>query len=242
MLGWRDGILLLVAVAAVYLVFMLIKLTQLGRQHHEKQAVQTVPASPESSQEPSLDSPAIEIPSDESEPLRGTGATALYASNMMEAEGLPASHETGGATPMPVFEWDEVKSLFGDAVESPAGIGQESLAERPGGFGEHLSEHLARSDMEAEVQRMKDEMDRMRGEMEALRAASRVSPHYAEAMEMAQRGLTAQDLADRLGISLGEAELVHALSQTDRDYEEGEENGAGSFATRQPGSGGFQRR
>jgi hypothetical protein len=84
--------------------------------------------------------------------------------------------------------------------------------------------------METEMQRMRDEMERMRKEVEEIRTARRVSPQYAEAMELAQRGCTAQDMADRLGISLAEAELVHALSLGRQNFEEGEEHGANGNA------------
>jgi hypothetical protein len=106
----------------------------------------------------------------------------------------------------------------------------QPVVARPGGFGEHLAEHLARSEMEMEVQRMRDEMERMRAELEEMRVARRVSPQYAEAMELAQRGLPAQDVADRLGISLAEAELVHALSRGEMNFDEGEEHGEDGYA------------
>ncbi|MDP1653007.1 MAG: DUF2802 domain-containing protein [Rhodocyclaceae bacterium] len=93
------------------------------------------------------------------------------------------------------------------------------------GFGEQFAERLANSEMEVEIRRLSKEMQAMRAELEELRAARHVSPHYAEAMELSQRGLTAQDVADRLGISLGEAELVHALSRGDRNFDEGEGDG-----------------
>ena len=73
--------------------------------------------------------------------------------------------------------------------------------------------------------------ERMRVEVEELRAARRVSPQYSEAMELAQRGMSAQDVADRLGISLAEAELVHALSRGSKNFDEGDEHGADEYAT-----------
>lgn len=73
-----------------------------------------------------------------------------------------------------------------------------------------------------EVARLHNELGALRGEVAELKAARAVSPQYADAMALAQRGLTAQDLADRCGISLGEAELVWALSRgaTNFDQEE----------------------
>lgn len=167
--GARDVVMLLIAVAAVYLVVILLKLARLGRRA----------STLASGQEPLLAaSPPIAAPA---------------------------------------------------AVDTPA---------PRGGFGEHLADHLARADVEMEVQRMRDEMERMRREMEELRAARRVSPQYAEAMELAQRGLSAQDVADQLGISLAEAELVHALSRGRQEFDDGDEHGADRYA---PGFDEFDR-
>ncbi len=147
---------------------------------------------------------------------------------------MPAPVEMVAAPPAQNFDWDDVNDLFGDAGEGPvtaapprppAGCifpssgsdGVNAAVPRTAGFGEHLAEHLARSEMEMEVQRMRSEMERMRSEVEELRAARHVSPQYAEAMELAQRGMTAQDMADQLGISLAEAELVHALEPQRRE-------------------------
>lgn len=158
MFGWREGILLLVGLAVLYLVATLVKLMRLGHRA------------------PSL-----------------------------PAQGVPFLEE-------PLAE--------------PEAAAPENIAPAAGGFGEQLAEHLARSEMEIEIGRLREEMEAMRAELEELRAARHVSPHYADALELAQRGLTAQDVADRLGISLGEAELVHALSRGDRNFDEGENDGA----------------
>lgn len=235
-LGWRDSILLLVALAAVYLVFMLLKLTRLG--HHVRHG--TPGPVREVAQEPPIDTVS---------PLRRRAEASPMAMPATEPAEYDMEH-----TPLPVepfadslqpnFEWDEVRSLFGDGDEPEQPALQVTASATPrsaGGFGEHLAEHLARTDMEMEVQRMRSEMERMRNEMEELRTARRVSPQYAEAMELAQRGLSAQDLADRLGISLGEAELVHALSHSERNFDEGEEYGTEQFAAGVNGFDEFDR-
>lgn len=232
MLGWRDAVLVLVALAAIYLVYMLIRLTQLGRhpvagEAPLDRAVQPVP------QEPLIDSSPPPAPLPKPERQAGLVAAA-YAAEPEDVRGAGPF----ATPPAQAYEWDEVRSLFGDPEDLPPSATESAGERRAGGFGEHLAEHLARSDMEMEVQRMRSEMERMRGEMEALRAASRVSPQYADAMEMAQRGLSAQDLADRLDMSLGEAELVHALSRGSLNFEEGEEHGADPHAT---GTNEFER-
>lgn len=222
-LGWRDGILVLVAVAAIYLVFMLLRLLQMGRQ---RQVASPAPPVPEVPERFETVSPLRQRPEPEPEikPVQAPPATAsrsalaAYAEAMEEAPPV----EPFAVRPAPTFEWDDVKELFGEESATPA----PPNAARSGGFGEPLSAHLARTDVETEIQRMRDEMERMRREMEDLRTMRRVSPQYAEAMELAQRGLSAQDVADQLGISLGEAELVHALSRSRQNFEEGETNGA----------------
>lgn len=216
--GWRDGILLLVVLAVLYVIVTLLKLTQVGRRRSAQQvAAHQAPVAPDS---------------------------------MPYEPETPAPVEMIAAPPAKNFDWDDVNDLFGDAGERPVTAGPPGVmapeeaafvmpdqamplpmqpapqAPRTAGFGEYLAEHLARSEMEMEVQRMRSEMERMRTEVEALRAARHVSPQYAEAMELAQRGMTAQDMADQLGISLAEAELVQALSRSDGNFDEGEQYGA----------------
>jgi hypothetical protein len=226
--GLRDIMLLLVALAAIYLVAMLLKLIRVGRGRSAapppEEAIDTVSPLRQRS-EPDLD---VGIPS----PVPAARVAAAYEAT--EYEPTPAPAESFAVPPAPTFDWEDVKELFGEAEEASVRPAPERPAGRSG-FGEHLADHLARSDMEMEVQRMRDEMERMRTEMEELRAARRVSPQYAEAMELAQRGLSAQDVADRLGISLAEAELVHALSCGRNNFAEGDSDGTDEYA---PGAGG----
>ncbi|MFN6961006.1 MAG: DUF2802 domain-containing protein [Rhodocyclaceae bacterium] len=87
-------------------------------------------------------------------------------------------------------------------------------------FGQQLAEHLARYDIEREVGKLREEVAQLRDEVKELRAARNISPQYAEALGLAQRGLSAQQIADRMGISLAEAELVHALSRGEELFKE----------------------
>lgn len=96
------------------------------------------------------------------------------------------------------------------------------------GFGAELT----RTQQESELRQLREEVAQLRGEVAALRgevgglrAARHVSPQYEDAMSMAQRGLTAQDVADRCGISLGEAELVWALSRGATNFDEEDDHG-----------------
>lgn len=123
-------------------------------------------------------------------------------------------------------EWHEVVDLELLAAKPPAMPAREPESPRVTGFGEQLAEHLARSDLEREVRILRTEINNLRAEIEELKAARNISPHYTEALALSQRGLSAQDVADRLGISLAEAELVHALSRGEQIFEEGEDDGA----------------
>lgn len=219
-LGWRDGILLLVALAAIYLMVMLLKLVQVRRRHpvqafNEPAVGETVDTvSP-------LRRRAEPEPEPDVLPVSVAAAVSAYAEEA-------AAHEPFAVPPAPSFEWSEVKELFGE--EDVPAAPPVAVPRRSAGFGEHLSTHLARTDVEEEMQRMRDEMERMRKEMEDLRAARRVSPQYAEAVELLQQGMTAQDVADQLGISLAEAELVEALSRGRSNFDEGEDHGADGYA------------
>lgn len=243
-LGWRDLILLLVVLAAVYLAFVLLKLIQVGRKgqhgvppvHADDDLAEPVMAEPMPRM--SAGAPAAQGALS-GEPL-GSASRGLSAYEEMAASAAP---EPFAVPPAPTFEWSEVKELFGEEPASPpaSSSGSSVPDKRSGGFGEHLSEHLVRSDMEMEIQRMRDEMARMKQELEELRAARRVSPQYAEAMDLAQRGLSAQDMADRLGISLAEAELVHALSRGRKNFDEGDDDGGESGASAGPFDGSGRR-
>lgn len=160
-LAWRDAILFIVALAAVYLVFMLLRLTQIGRRKPADKA-------------PIAPAQAETIKDDEEE--------------SDEDDWLPPRvYEKPQVPPPPASTFDA---------------------------------HLLRSALEAEIQALKaetarlaDELARQREEMEHLKAARHVSPLYSEAMSLAQSGHEAGSIANRCGISIGEAELVAALAR-----------------------------
>ena len=83
-----------------------------------------------------------------------------------------------------------------------------------------FGEQLFRSSVEAELERMRGEVADLKETIAQLKAARRVSPQYNEAMALAQRGMDKQDIAEECGISIGEAELVLALSRNKQEYEE----------------------
>ncbi|MFT3734200.1 MAG: DUF2802 domain-containing protein [Rhodocyclaceae bacterium] len=67
------------------------------------------------------------------------------------------------------------------------------------------------------LMQLSEEVYALREELAAVRAASRVSPAYAEAVSLMRSGYDAQAVAERCGISVAEAELVRALSQGQTD-------------------------
>lgn len=95
---------------------------------------------------------------------------------------------------------------------------QEADAELPD--ASRFGEQLFRSSVEAELERMRGEVTGLKETIAQLKAARRVSPQYNEAMALAQRGMDKQNIAEECGISIGEAELVLALSRNKQEYEE----------------------
>lgn len=89
-----------------------------------------------------------------------------------------------------------------------------------------FSEQLERSSLERslefevshlrkETQQLRAEVTQLTVEVRQLKIVHNTSPMYAEAVTLAQQGLSTADIADRCGISLGEAELVAALAQSE---------------------------
>lgn len=83
-----------------------------------------------------------------------------------------------------------------------------------------FGEQLFRSGIEAELQQLRGELAGLKDNVAQLKAARRVSPQYNEAMRLAQGGMAVHDIADECGISMGEAELVLALSRNKQEYED----------------------
>ncbi|MDP2811544.1 MAG: DUF2802 domain-containing protein [Rhodocyclaceae bacterium] len=147
--GWRDGVLLTAALAAVYLVLSLLKLVHLRRHR---------------------------IPHDET-----THSPAIALSPQF----------TNFSPVVPV-------------VPDP------DPTEAPASFGDQLA---AKMGFDGEMAGLRSEVERLRREVAELRTARRVSPQYSDAMALAQRGYDARGIAAECGISVGEAELVSALSR-----------------------------
>lgn len=90
--------------------------------------------------------------------------------------------------------------------------------------GTTFSSLLARSSADGEIRQLRQEVAKLRGELtqvsdelRRMQAPSRnIAPLYSQAMILAQQQASVEDIASRCGISVGEAELVVALAQSDR--------------------------
>ena len=76
-----------------------------------------------------------------------------------------------------------------------------------------FGEQIFRDGVDAELAELRGQIDALRSDVEKLKSARNVSPQYGEAVTLAQQGLDVHTIAERCGISIGEAELVRALSQ-----------------------------
>ena len=93
-------------------------------------------------------------------------------------------------------------------------------------FAAELSAQVAKTELEAEVRQLRVELAALRDELAEIKATRRVSPLYAEAAALAQRGFDARGVAEECGISVAEAELVLAMSRDSRDFDKEVDDGA----------------
>ncbi len=64
-----------------------------------------------------------------------------------------------------------------------------------------------------ETQRQADAMQALKEHVDSTLASQGISPEYNEALVFARRGMDVDVIAERCGISVAEAELVHSLAQ-----------------------------
>lgn len=198
-IGWRDGVLLLIGLAAVYLVLLLLRLGRVAGAGRARQHSVDVPGSPPAfGSEPMIDL-GRELPGD---------IAAVVAEAARHEESPAARFAAAGGT-----------GWAGAVPARPAPVAE--AAPEP-----EFARELARTGMEAELQVLRREsaelrrvLDEVREELAVLKAARNVSPLYNEAMALAQRGVGADGIASQCGISLAEAELVAALARGDANDE-----------------------
>lgn len=108
------------------------------------------------------------------------------------------------------------------------GKATENLNGATSEFEARLSEHLLLADCKREIESLRRDVETLKSEFKVFRTSRNVAPQYSEALELVQRGFTTQDIADRLEISIAEAELVYALGCDKNTYKESTLNGTES--------------
>jgi len=197
-IGLREILMIAVAATAAYLLLSLLRLLQIARRK-----TRAGPAAKVAPSEPGGEASAatIEVDAvDATEPPSG------------EAEVVPAPPQQTKAQRHWLPRWIR-SNAQGEAAADGA-------TARPGDAVEPFGDQLFRSTLEAELRHLRSDVAGLREELKLLKAARRVSPQYNEAMMLAQRGIDAQGIAQQCGISVGEAELVLALSRDNQEYED----------------------
>lgn len=76
-----------------------------------------------------------------------------------------------------------------------------------------FGEKVVKRGIEAELEELRSEIALLKEKVSLLEAARHVSPHYGEAVALAQKGLPPDQIAERCDISVAEAEMICALSR-----------------------------
>lgn len=201
--NWRDAILALVGLLAVYVVFSVMRLVQLSRAPARLDI-----AWPQS--EPHLPKVMADQAPEPAEPTWTPAVTAAPEAISAIAAAPPAV----AAEPAPASGMAARLARFTRRGQA------EALA--PAAPNEDFASELRQSHLDVEIAQLRRESERLREELAAmheemaqLKAARNVSPLYSEAASLAQKGVSADGIAGQCGISLGEAELVAALALAD---------------------------
>lgn len=132
-----------------------------------------------------------------------------FAANDAGAESLESGAKQATVTGLP-FDFP----LMPPSVRIPV---EGALPEAAVSPAPTFAEKLSATRLEQEVRELRTQLDALREELAEVQASRRVSPQYADAMALAQRGFDAQGIAEHCAISRGEAELVMALAQGHAD-------------------------
>jgi len=196
-IGLREILMIAVAASAAYLLLSVLRLLWIARRKTRARA-----AAPVELRQPGGEASAAVT---EVEPL------AAPPTILEEAQPEPPPMQTKRPRRW-LPQW-----IKADAAAEDAAAG---AAAGPGKALETFGDQLFRSTLEAELQHLRSDVAGLREELRLLKAARRVTPQYNEAMMLAQRGIDAQGIAEQCGISVGEAELVLALSRNKQEYED----------------------
>jgi hypothetical protein len=214
--NWRDAILMVAGLIALYMVFSIMRLVQMSRSHHADNYAERADL-PRHDLSP--DSDVAAAPATAPVERASVAPSDAQRSESLRDELMPPAATDAHTTP-PLGAAARFARFAGfgahESAEQPVSqIGASSAPER-------FADELRQSHMEAEIDQLRRQSENLREELKAvhaelaqLRAARNVSPMYSEAASLAQRGVSADGIAGQLGISLGEAELVAALARAD---------------------------
>ena len=203
----REIIIILIGLLAVYGGFEFWRAHRMGKQLPEKPSAQS------DSLQPSGPTPSSASPSAGTQtrlPDRG----GVESDDDDDDDDLivfdPSGHLSSGRTAV--------------SGERSGGAGTEGSPKGEAAFQLELEVRQLRRDiaqLRAELTEQRHEMQRMQSDFVAARehletslAGQGISPEYNEALVYARRGLQAEEIAEQCGISLAEAELVHALGNS----------------------------
>ncbi len=182
----REWIFVVIAVLAVYLVFQLIRAMQAKEP-------------PAPSKPLAVIRPASAATSD--------GEDADDADDATEAVLSARSH----APPAPALPVDAARKPPLAAEKAPEDF---ALALEIRQLRRDVSQLRELHDVQrSEIAELRGMLDGQAAVLAATRAAQSVSPMYSEALALAQRGMSADVIAERCSISVSEAELVQSLAQ-----------------------------
>lgn len=126
-----------------------------------------------------------------------------------------ANRHVPGQTPSPTAEAQPT-------AVSHAAPGAASNTVPAAEFANHLQRASAERTLEVEVLKLRQEVAQLRAELanvasglQQLKTARPVAPAYTEAVALARQGLSIGEIAAQCGISLGEAELVFSMAQSE---------------------------
>ena len=184
-LSWREALIAIIALLAVYVVIVFLRIHRLQREAAQ---------SPSPTPSPSL--------ADQRAARSGFAAYAAMQAPEPNAGAAPST-DAASAAPLPVpapavelFAWNEPPPGAADqpmftALESEIAL----LRKEVGG-------------LRAELQLLREEQRR---DVAQSRVTQNVSPLYSDAMQLAMRGSDAASISQYCGIARAEAELVVAL-------------------------------
>jgi hypothetical protein len=201
-LGWRELLIVAAVLAGVYLVVALLALARVRRKHARSPNV-----------EPSA-------PPDPGPPFKAPPPGHVWDHPFLTPVHLP---EVAPPVPAEVdFVLDDLSTGAEPLVASPAASPGVSPTVSP------FAATLAATELEVEVRQLRAEVEQLRQELLELKQtqARRISPLYADAAALAQRGFDARGVAEECGISVAEAELVLAMSRDEQNFDSEVKDGA----------------